>query len=259
MRRPACGADLRIYQPALGAFGLTMPARVLDSLANWLHNLAVLDDLLDLVPSSIGSRSGSVFYSGRSAFNAPAPLYLLGLNPGGSPDYQSDETITRHIDAARVGREKWSAYADESWRGGKPGTYGLQPRVLHLLRGIGLDPRSVPASNVVFVRSRREADLVSEKRDLLTACWPVHQAVIERLRVRVVACFGGTAGRWARDTLGAHEKVGEFVENNLRRWSSTDHRNSAGLHVLTLTHPSIAAWNVAATDPTPLVRAALID
>jgi hypothetical protein len=217
----------------------------------------MIDELLDLVPNSLGQRSGSVFYSGRSAFAMPSTVYLLGLNPGGSPERQSSETIARDVACARVGRNDWSAYADESWRNRLPGSYGLQPQVLHLLRGLGLHPRSVPASNVVFVRSGREADLATEKRDLLAACWPVHQAVIQTLGVRAIVCFGSTAGRWVRDAVSAHEQVGQFVEANSRKWTSTDHRNKGGLHVLTLTHPSIAAWNVEATDPTPLVRAAL--
>jgi uracil-DNA glycosylase len=84
-----------------------------------------------------------------------------------------------------------------------PGKWGMQPRMLHMLASLGLDPRAVPASNVVFVRSSTEAMLQGEKESLLRACWPVHQAVIDALGVRVVLCFGGIAGRWVREELGA--------------------------------------------------------
>src|SRR5690606_27453049 len=143
---------------------------------------------------------------------------------------------------------------DESWRGCLPGTCGMQPRVLHLLSSLGLDPRTVPASNVVFVRSAREASLKAEKHALLQACWPVHRAVIESLGVKTLLCFGATAAGWARETLNAHDLLDTFVETNNRRWTSTAHVNARGICVIKVTHPSIADWRNPAADPTPLVR-----
>jgi hypothetical protein len=129
--------------------------------------------------------------------------------------------------------------------------------VLHLLRSLGRDPRRVPSGNVVFVRTSREADLKEEKQALLQACWPVHQAVIDKLGIRTVLCFGGTAGLWVREALGAHCVADTFVERNARQWTSSAHLNAVGQCVITLTHPSIAKWDAVATDPTPLVRAML--
>ncbi|WP_426029489.1 hypothetical protein [Caulobacter sp. DWP3-1-3b2] len=218
----------------------------------------MLDDLLDLVPEDLRDRSGGVFYSGRSAFRGKRPLYLLGLNPGGDPIRQALETIDRTIKTAKARQaDDWSAYADESWRGRAPGTATLQPRVLHLLSNVGLEPRAVPASNVVFVRSARESDLKREKADLLHACWPVHQAAIQALGVGVIACMGHTAGTWAREMLGAHDLVESWSEANGRRWMSCTHVGPSGVQVVTLTHPSIAAWNTAAADPSALVANAL--
>ena len=217
------------------------------------------DELLACVPAKLHDRSGGVFYSGRSAFRGHAPLYLLGLNPGGDPVAQASETIGRSIMAAKAREvDSWSAYVDESWRGRPAGTATLQPRVIHLLHSVGLDPRAVPASNVVFVRSKREASLAAEKAGLLSDCWPTHQAVIERLGVGVVACMGGTAGNWTREMLGANELVDSWTEDNGRRWTSCTHRGPAGVQVVTLTHPSIAAWNTAAADPSGLVNRALL-
>jgi hypothetical protein len=218
----------------------------------------MLEDFLSLVPSSILHRSGAVFYSGASAFDHPCDVYLLGLNPGGSPIAQAQETISRNIaDALTSARREWSAYADESWQGRPPGSHGMQPRVLHLLRGLNLDPREVPASNIIFVRTNRESHLATEKRTMLNACWPVHRSVIEKLHIKAVLCFGGTAGQWTREALGAHKLVGIFTENNARRWTSQAHENPGGGLVLTLTHPSIADWRAPSTDPTSFVKAML--
>jgi len=216
-----------------------------------------LETFLDLVPRSLYGLSGSVFYSGRRALEEPNDLYILGLNPGGSPEAKTAETIERDIETAKAGRVNWSAYQDDRWEGRKPGHWGMQPRVLHLLRELERDPHKTPASNVVFVRSRREADLQAKKADLLAACWPVHAAVIEALGVKTIVSFGGTAGAWVREALGAHDEVDHFKEVNKRNWLSRAHRNAAGQCVLTLTHPSIANWKAPETDPTPLVRRAL--
>jgi len=218
-----------------------------------------MESFLTLVPRELRDRSGAVFYSGRSAFSRASSVYLLGLNPGGDPGELMHRTIAVSIEEglSRASAD-WSAYVDESWQGKTPGTSGLQPRVLHLLRNLGLQPRSVPSSNVVFVRSKRELGLGSEARRLVSACWPVHQAVIEKLEVKAVICFGGTAGKHVRNELGAHSLVGTFTERNLRRWTSTAHAAGNGRLVFTLTHPSIADWTSPSTDPSAFVKSILL-
>ena len=56
------------------------------------------------VSPEVRRRSGSVFYSGQSAFSAPAPLYLLGLNPGGNADRQVAETVAVDIEQFQTER-----------------------------------------------------------------------------------------------------------------------------------------------------------
>ena len=209
------------------------------------------------IPASLLARSGSVFYSGQAAFSAASKLYVLGLNPGGNPVTQAAETIATHRQKFIDGPVWWSEYADASWAGAKPGTWGMQPRVLHMFASLGLDPRSVPASNVVFARSSTEAMLQNEKANLLRACWPLHRAVIDTLGVTLIICFGGTAGRWVRDELGAHDLVDRYEETNRRRWCSDAHRAGDGRSVLTLTHPGRADWRNPDSDPIALVKRSL--
>ena len=222
-----------------------------------LKDLVTLERLFGLVDRDLYHHSGSVLYSGRSAFSRPSSIYIVGLNPGGSAIQQQQETIKKHMDDA-LQRQDWSAYQDESWQGKPPGTHGMQPRVLHLLRELRLDPRQVPASNLIFVRSGREKKLGKDKHTLLQICWPVHHAVIEGLNVRTVLCFGRTAGTWVRGKLAAHKLAGSYVEENSRRWKSSAHVNSDGRCVVTLTHPSTAKWDTPSTDPTDFVRKVLL-
>lgn len=212
---------------------------------------------LDAIPASLLSQSGKVFYSGRAAFSGPSDLYILGLNPGGDPEVQASETIGADLQRFREGPAWWSDYADESWHGAPPGTWGMAPRVLHMLGSLDLDPRAVPASNVIFVRSSTEASLVANKEALLESCWPVHEAVIEALQIQVVLCFGGTAGGGVRERLGARKHVDSFQETNRRGWRSETHATGDGRMVLTLTHPGRADWRNPDADPSGLVRRAL--
>jgi uracil-DNA glycosylase len=88
----------------------------------------------------------------------------------------------------------------------------------------------------------------------------MHQAVIERLGVKVIVCMGEKAGKWVRQKLGANELVDVFIEDNKRYpspWRSKAHENANGQRVLTLTHPSIADWSARPPDPTALVKRAL--
>lgn len=218
---------------------------------------ARIDQELDNLPADILCRSGSVFYTAKHAFQGTRLLYLLGLNPGGDPVAQADNTVAGHVASFRERETPWSAYADDSWEGAPPGTWGMQPRVLHMLDGLGLDAHEVPASNVVFTRSRGEVDLRDQTAALLDACWPVHEAVIEALEVRAMVCFGGTAGRWVRQRVGADQLFDKFTETNARGWTSEAHRSASGKVVVTVTHPGRADWRNPAADPTDLVRRAL--
>lgn len=216
-----------------------------------------IDEAVVKLPAPMISRSGSLFYSGRAAFRGKSDLYILGLNPGGSPDTQADETIARDLADWRDLPEHWSAYLDESWQGRQPGTHGMQPRMRHMFDQLGRDLRAVPASNVVFVRSATEAMLAAEKATLLSQCWPVHDAVIRELHVRTILCLGATSGRWTREAIGADRLLDRFQEKNARGWTSEAHVARDGRAVVTVTHPGRADWRNVAADPTPLVRAVL--
>lgn len=215
----------------------------------------MIEDFLKLVDQRIHHRSGAVFYSGRAAFSSPSNLYMLGLNPGGSPEKQSLETVGRHIRKVLEDvPDKWSEYSDESWLGKRPGTHGMQPRLLHMLRQLEINPQLCPSSNVVFVRSPTGIELETEIPGLLKVCWPVHRAVISKLDIKNILCFGRDAGKWVRQCLGAGTKVDEFIEKNQRGWRSEAHCATDGRHVITVTHPGRVDWRNPDADPTPLVR-----
>ncbi len=220
----------------------------------------MIEDFAKLIPASQMNRSGKAFYSGGRAFESQSDLYILGLNPGGSPDKYPHETVSSHTqEVLHSMPENWSAYRDEAWAEGRaaPGTRPMQRRVLYLFERLGLDAGEVPASNLVFPRSSRKATLEGDFQQLVSECWPFHQAIIEKLGVSTVVCLGGDVGRSVCGRLYAHQLVDSFVEDNDRKWTSNLYANASGLMVAALAHPSIAAWTNPKTDPTGLVVDAL--
>ena len=154
----------------------------------------------------------------------------------------------------------WSAYRDEPWYGRAPGKSQMQLRMLHLFDELELDPGEVPCSEVVFLRSQDSSKLAGNFNQLAEECWPLHQAVIETLGVRVVVCLGKLASDWIRGKLGAHTLLDEFQDTKqgyTRGWKSETHKNSDGMVVVRLSHPSRAIWTDPLSDPTMLVKRAL--
>ena len=198
--------------------------------------------------------SGSVFFSGRRAFNKPSDLYILGLNPAGDPAWP--HTIRKNVEAVlHEYPEDWSAWRDERWFGRRPGENFRQRRVLYLLNQVGRGPGEVPCSEAIFLRSTDPNKI--DMDSLAPLCWPFHEAVIRTLGVRVIVCLGGRAGSIVRRRVNAQQKVDEFVEDNRRRWRSRTHESADGLAVVTLAHPSQVDWTARSSDPTGLVQRSL--
>lgn len=129
--------------------------------------------------------SGAVLYSGIEALK-PGPLYMLGLNPGGS----EGATLKDSLESSRAGV---NAYLDEVWSpGGRPQPKGqatLQRRVQRLCEQLGLETRQVPASNLAFTRSAR-VGLHDDFAAAAKACLPVHELFAEIIRPRYLLTFG---------------------------------------------------------------------
>jgi Uracil DNA glycosylase superfamily len=219
----------------------------------------MIEDFLKFIPETLNDESGAVFYAGRTAFGASSRLYILGLNPGSDPKVMRDNTVKSHTLEVLGQADNWSAYQDERWNEHDAGTWGMQPRVLHLLRQLKLQPHNVPASNLVFKRTRTESGLKSDFSSLAKDCWPFHEQVIARLEVKVVLCFGQRVGDWVRHKVGADTLVETLVETNNRQWSTRGFENcrGKGVKVVVAPHPSRANWANPNSDPSPLVRGML--
>ena len=216
-------------------------------------------DFAEFIPESTEHSNGRVFYSGREAFSSPSRLYVLGINPGGAPKDHPGDTVHRHTKwVMECAPYNWSAYRDEQWHGGRPGESGIQPSLLHLFRVVGLDPGTVPASNTVFARSSTIGEYPRDFDADASECWAFHQEVIDRLSVEVVVVVGKSQGAFVRERLKTNRVVKCWTDKNAQPWKSAWYRNTVGLSVVVLAHPTRGhQWTRTASDPTALVYEAL--
>lgn len=212
-----------------------------------------MKEFAELIPKELHNLSGSVFYSGRKAFQGTKDLYIIGLNPGGSEILKKEDTIIWHTEKVlNLEKDEWSEYKDEIWKG-EAGKHGLQPRILHLLNKVNLSAYEVPASNVCFVRSTVEEKIANKIDSYNDICWDFHQNVIDKLEIKIILCFGNTSGKFVCNKLNANELVDEYTEDNDRKWKSKVFKNNKGHYIIIATHPSRADWTNPKSDPSNLV------
>ena len=206
-----------------------------------------VEKLIRRIPPELLHVSGKAFHSGRLAFSAPRDLYILGLNPGGDPEDRS-ETVASNIDQVRREAEDWCAFLDQEWSpGGKhypKGKAPLQLQMQELAACLGLDLRGIPASDVIFARSRQAHHLV-DPSNLMDLCWPFHQAVIEGLRIRVVLCLYKGAAEFVRKKTGAPAKPIDRACERSRAgreyWRKT-FETPSGLKIVQITRSTGIPW-----------------
>jgi len=122
-------------------------------------------------------------YSAISTLKS-GPYYLLGYNPGGDPSKIST-SLKDQIQKCET--EETNAFLDEFWAGSEqhPRYSRYQLNVQALCDAIDIKTRKMCASNLVFVRSIRVADVGKKMED----CWPIHSERAADVRKKMEDCF----------------------------------------------------------------------
>ena len=157
-----------------------------------MQNDALSSLIAKLDATGLADQPGRLLYSGIGTL-APGKVYMLGYNPGGDPEAENDNPKDHLAKVAGL-RPDWNEYMDGVWYpGGRACPAGgapLQKRVQALLGGAGLPTRSVLASNLIFVRSRDQAQLAEASR-LAERCWGVHRWLLELVQPQTILSIGG--------------------------------------------------------------------
>jgi hypothetical protein len=163
--------------------------------------------------SDVLGESGSILYSSHETLKS-GDVYLLGFNPGGAGGNPVEQSINSML------KNTTNSYLDESWENHNGvwanGEAPLQKRVQWVLESIGLNPREVCASNLIFLQSR-EASGISYS--LAKKCWPVHEAILNIVKPRLIIAFGNSAVSpygYLHSMLGGKE---EYFPSGHGNWS----------------------------------------
>lgn len=166
--------------------------------------LEVRDTILQILSErspEILNKSGGVLYSSYRTVRE-GDFFIMGLNPGGSPEDMSDCTIKQDIERI-CSRERenrwWNEYLDERWDNKEPGTDKLQLHIRHFIRGLLGDEdmlRKICASNLCFIRTRNEDDLNFKYSSLFKCfdfCWPVNEWLLAKVKPKILIVFSKPA------------------------------------------------------------------
>lgn len=156
---------------------------------------------------------GSILYSSHETLKR-GDIYLLGFNPGGS----GGEPVRKSIDS--ILNKITNSYLDESWSNKKTvwakGEAPLQKRICWLLEKLGVDPRNVCASNLIFFQSSGYKEVEYSLADI---CWPIHEIILSIVKPRLIIVFGNSS---CSPYHFLHEKFGGEEESFLAghgKWS----------------------------------------
>lgn len=144
----------------------------------------------------LAKMSGGILYSSVEALKE-GKFYFLGVNPGGTGgaliDFDTESTLNDYIDAAW--QKNKNAFYDE-------GKAPLQMRVQNLFKALGVDIRTVCASNLIFQQTQNIRQL-SDIYSLADQCFPIHQCIIDEIvKPKYILSMGKTVYDYFVDKQG---------------------------------------------------------
>jgi hypothetical protein len=158
--------------------------------------------------SSLLSESGKVLYSAASTLKQ-GDIYVLGFNPGGDPAHSDSRSIGESLYG--LPSKMSNDYFDESWarptgKPFRPGSHPLQRNLRVLFDSLGRNLQSVCASNLIFVRSKKAAEV--QYLEYAGRCWSVHELILDIVKPRTILAFGNST--WSTFSY-LYEKLGQGV------------------------------------------------
>lgn len=137
------------------------------------------------LPPDVLGRSGTVLFSGAKTL-CRGDIYILGLNPAGDANKLSGNTIDASLN--ELCAREFNEYVDGCWGNKGAGNGKIQTRIRWLIQALGHDILSVCASNLIFRRTKSAEQL--DFPDEAHECWPVHRAIIETVRPKMILSNG---------------------------------------------------------------------
>ncbi len=141
----------------------------------------------------------AMFYNDPLHTLKKGKAYLIGLNPGGTDDYEfygrEEINVAWWENAYKtLGGKPYSSYIDEEWSRGKgnsPHQISVRRVLHHIIQGDSeeADTRSTCAANLCFYRTPDENELALYPPEIVD-CWWFHQLFLSIVRPEIIVCNG---------------------------------------------------------------------
>ncbi|MGP8261083.1 MAG: hypothetical protein ACLQM6_14145 [Acidobacteriaceae bacterium] len=222
--------------------------------AAYRQNVEKIRQIAEEMDGDLLGREGWVLYSSYTTLSR-GDYYFLGVNPAGSEEdhpktvrYSLEQLVACTKDADKNQYLDISWYDDPEDKRRRP----LQERFRFLFAdALGVNPRSVCASNLIFKSSKKAED--AEGYPMAKKCWSFHETIIrEIVKPRVIITHGSLPFDFISDKLG-----GKLLEKpRLCNWANWTWRCSrleqTGQKLVGLPHLSI--YDIASQSRADIVR-----
>lgn len=147
--------------------------------------------LLQIIETSLKddlTRAGSILHSSSDTLSK-GDYYFLGYNPGGNhQDYLLKDELANLLTKTK------HRYLDEQFQQAghlyEIGQAPLQKNFKQLFNTLGIDPRKVLCTNLIFFHSRR-SNGVNYQQDA-ARCWTTQQALLDLVQPKIIICNGNS-------------------------------------------------------------------
>ncbi len=113
----------------------------------------------------------------------PGSVYYLGFNPGGTGSCRLSVSIDGLLTYTENG------FYDDEWGNFPKGKAPHQERARYIFSSLGLNPKDVCASNIIFKSSPTAKEI---NYGLANACWPVHDAILKIVKPKLIIACGNS-------------------------------------------------------------------
>jgi hypothetical protein len=206
----------------------------------------------------------SVFYNDPRYTLARGDLYLIGLNPGGSGDYdymrEDTENVEWWIRMEGALEHPFSSYVDEEWilgrgKGGSPHQFNVRRLLGHICKGEDINEvtRRSFATNLYFYRTPGGTELQKYPSELVD-CWSYHERFLAIVKPKIIICNGNaemfSAFSKMKEKVGQDKSIEREPINRIRsiKWFKADSNWSETSDVLVIGLPHLSRPHAGIND-----------
>jgi len=177
-----------------------------------------LKDCKEILGDDYLSKSGEFIYSATNTLRK-GDVYLLGFNPGSSPDDKTQRTIKEYLE--NFESTTINKTLDENWGKNKISKTLLQNRLVSLIPYLlNKNLRDICQSNLIFARSI-DAMGIDDFRFHADKCWQCHELILNIIQPKLLLCNG------SGEKSSSYSYIGKKFEVNNPEWKEHGNTNAS--------------------------------